>query len=73
MARIAGIDIPREKRVEISLTYVYGIGLTRSKLILANTGVNPDTRVKDLSLLEYIDADRDLKTISSDIKQKMAG
>ena len=49
MARIAGIDIPREKRVEIALTYVYGIGLTRSKLILANTGVNPDTRVKDLS------------------------
>ena len=72
MARIAGIDIPREKRVEIALTYVYGIGLTRSKLILANTSVNPDIRVKDLSLLEYIDANRDLKTISSDIKQKMA-
>ena len=49
MARIAGIDIPREKRVEIALTYIYGIGLTRSKLILSNTGVNPDTRVKDLS------------------------
>ena len=49
MARIAGIDIPREKRVEISLTYVYGIGLTTSKLILENTGVNPDVRVKDLS------------------------
>ena len=49
MARIAGIDIPREKRVEIALTYVYGIGLTRSNLILANTGVNPDIRVKDLS------------------------
>ena len=49
MARIAGIDIPREKRVEISLTYIYGIGLTRSKKILENTGVNPDTRVKDLS------------------------
>ena len=48
MARIAGIDIPREKRVEIALTYVYGIGLTRSKLILANTGVTPDIRVKDL-------------------------
>ena len=48
MARIAGIDIPREKRVEISLTYIYGIGLTRSKQILENTGVNPDTRVKDL-------------------------
>ena len=49
VARIAGIDIPREKRVEIALTYVYGIGLTRSKLILANTGVSPDIRVKDLS------------------------
>ena len=49
MARIAGIDIPREKRVEISLTYIYGIGLTRSKQILENTGVNPDTRVKNLS------------------------
>ena len=49
MARIAGIDIPRDKRVEISLTYIYGIGLTRSKQILENTGVNPDTRVKDLS------------------------
>ncbi len=48
MARIAGIDIPREKRVEISLTYIYGIGLTRSKSILESTGVNPDTRVKDL-------------------------
>ena len=49
MARIAGIDIPREKRVEIALTYVYGIGLTRSKQILATTAVNPDIRVKDLS------------------------
>ena len=49
MARIAGIDIPREKRVEISLTYIYGIGLTRSKQILESSGVNPDTRVKDLS------------------------
>ena len=49
MARIAGIDIPREKRVEIALTYIYGIGLTRSKLILSIAGVNPDIRVKDLS------------------------
>ena len=49
MARIAGIDIPRDKRVEIALTYIYGIGLTRSKEILENTGVNPDTRVKDLA------------------------
>ena len=49
MARIAGIDLPRDKRVEIGLTYIYGIGLSRSKGILAATGVNPDTRVKDLS------------------------
>jgi len=48
VARIAGIDIPREKRVEIALTYIYGIGLTRSKTILAQAGVNPDIRVKDL-------------------------
>ena len=49
MARIAGTDLPREKRVEIGLTYIYGIGLPTSKKILATTGVNPDTRVKDLS------------------------
>jgi small subunit ribosomal protein S13 len=49
VARISGVDLPREKRVEIGLTYIYGIGLTRSHQILAATGVNPDTRVKDLS------------------------
>ncbi len=49
MARIAGIDLPRDKRVEIALTYLYGIGLSRSQEILASTGVNPDTRVKDLT------------------------
>lgn len=49
MARIAGVDIPREKRVEISLTYIYGIGLTTSQKILARTGVNPDTRVNQLT------------------------
>ncbi len=49
MARIAGVDLPRDKRVEIGLTYIYGIGLTRSHNILAVTGVNPDIRVKDLS------------------------
>ncbi|QZZ19207.1 30S ribosomal protein S13 [Leptothermofonsia sichuanensis E412] len=49
MARIAGVDLPRDKRVEIGLTYIYGIGLTRSKEILKATGVNPDTRVRDLS------------------------
>lgn len=49
MARIAGVDLPRDKRIEIGLTYIYGIGLSRSQEILAETGVNPDTRVKDLS------------------------
>lgn len=49
MARIAGVDLPRDKRVEIGLTYIYGIGLTRSHEILAATQVNPDTRVKDLT------------------------
>jgi small subunit ribosomal protein S13 len=49
VARIAGVDLPRDKRVEIGLTYIFGIGLTRSKAVLAKTGVNPDTRVKDLS------------------------
>ncbi|MBD2772486.1 30S ribosomal protein S13 [Iningainema tapete] len=49
MARIAGVDLPRDKRVEIGLTYIYGIGLSRSKEIIAATGVNADTRVKDLS------------------------
>ncbi|ALB40198.1 MULTISPECIES: 30S ribosomal protein S13 [Nostocales] len=49
MARISGVDLPRDKRIEIGLTYIYGIGLTRSHQILAATGVNPDTRVKELS------------------------
>ena len=49
MARIAGVDLPKNKRVEIGLTYIYGIGRKSAELILANTGVNPDIRVKDLS------------------------
>ncbi len=49
MARIAGVDLPREKRVEIGLTYIYGIGLSTSQKILKDAGVNPDTRVKDLT------------------------
>ena len=49
MARIAGVDLPKEKRVEIGLTYIYGIGLTSSQKILAKTGINPDARVKDLT------------------------
>ncbi len=61
MARIAGVDLPNDKRVEIGLTYIFGIGLTTSKKILADTGIDPDIRVKDLSeddiskLREYID------------------
>ncbi|MBO4864123.1 MAG: 30S ribosomal protein S13 [Eubacterium sp.] len=49
MARISGVDLPRDKRVEIGLTYIYGIGLSTSKKILSETGVNPDTRTKDLT------------------------
>ena len=52
MARIAGVDLPREKRIEIALTYIFGIGLTRSKEVLARTGISPDTRVKNLSEAE---------------------
>ncbi len=54
MARIAGVDLPRDKRVEIGLRYIYGIGPTRSKHILEKTGVNPDTRIKDLSDADVI-------------------
>jgi len=49
MARIAGVDLPRDKRIEIALTYIFGIGLTLSKEILKNTGINPDTRTRDLT------------------------
>ena len=61
MARIAGVDLPREKRIEIGLTYIYGIGRTTADEIIAATGINPDTRVKDLTeqdvgkLRDYID------------------
>ena len=54
MARIAGVDLPRDKRIEIALTYIYGIGLTTSQRILKETGVNPDTRTRDLSEDEVI-------------------
>ena len=54
MARIAGVDLPREKRIEISLTYIYGIGLKSSKDILAMTGINPDTRTRDLTEDEVV-------------------
>ncbi|HIT69755.1 MAG TPA: 30S ribosomal protein S13 [Candidatus Aphodomonas merdavium] len=61
MARIAGVDLPREKRVEVGITYIYGIGLPTAKKIIAEIGINPDTRVKDLTeqeinkLREYIE------------------
>ena len=82
MARIAGVDIPREKRVEISLTYIFGIGRTTSNRVLAATGIDPNTRVRDLTddeiarLRTWIDAnvkvEGDLKRdISQDIKRKM--
>jgi small subunit ribosomal protein S13 len=63
MARIAGVDLPREKRVEIALTYIYGLGRTTSNEVLAKTGISPDTRVRDLTeeeitkLREVIDRD----------------
>ena len=82
MARISGVDLPREKRVEIGLTYIYGIGLTTAREILAATGVDPDTRVKNLSeeetvrLREYIDrnlqVEGDLRReVSQNIKRLM--
>ena len=49
MARLSGVDIPNQKRIEVALTYIYGIGLTSAKKILASTGINPDTRAKDLT------------------------
>src|SRR5512141_2962658 len=75
MARIAGIDIPREKRVEVSLTYIYGIGLSTSQRILKQTSINPDTRVRDLTddqvnrLREVID--RSFK-VEGDLRREVA-
>lgn len=54
MARLVGVDLPRNKRIEIALTYIYGIGLTTSKKILADTGINPDTRSDDLTEEELV-------------------
>ena len=80
MARIAGVDLPNEKRVEIGLTYIFGIGLTTSKKILADTGIDPDVRCKDLTeediskLREYIDHNLQVegdrrRTVAFDIKR----
>ena len=54
MARLVGVDLPRDKRIEVGLTYIYGIGLTTSKKILAETGINPDTRTNDLTEDELV-------------------
>jgi small subunit ribosomal protein S13 len=62
VARIAGVDLPRDKRVEIGLTYIYGIGLTRSKQILGATSINPDTRVRDLSDAEVASLREEIET-----------
>ncbi|WP_049567415.1 30S ribosomal protein S13 [Streptomyces sp. SBT349] len=82
MARLAGVDLPREKRVEVALTYVFGIGRTLAKETLASTGVDPDTRVRDLAeedlvkLREYVDnnfrTEGDLRReIQADIRRKV--
>ena len=74
MARIAGIDLPKDKRIEIGLTYIYGIGRKSAKDILAQTGINPDTRVKDLTdaeeqkLRDAIDA----YTVEGDLRRQTA-
>ena len=74
MARIAGIDLPKEKRVEIGLTYIYGIGLSTSQKILKETGVNPDTRVKDLTEEEVNSLRNCVKnvTIEGDLRRETA-
>ena len=75
MARIAGVDLPRDKRVEIGLTYIYGIGRNTSNKILATCGINPDTRIKDLteeevnSLRKTIDADYH---VEGDLRREIA-
>ena len=82
MARLSGVDLPREKRVEIALTYIYGVGRTRSKELLAATGISPDLRARDLTdddvlkLREYIDmhfkVEGDLRReVAADIRRKI--
>lgn len=75
MARIAGVDLPKNKRVEIGLTYIYGIGQNTATTILKETGINPDTRVKDLSenevalLRDYIDKNN---SVEGDLRREVA-
>jgi small subunit ribosomal protein S13 len=82
MARLVGVDLPRDKRVEVALTYIFGVGRTRSNQALAATGVNPDTRVRDLtdqdlvSLRDYLESnvkiEGDLRReIAADIRRKV--
>ena len=82
MARIAGVDIPREKRLEISLTYIFGVGRTQAQRVCSETDTNPDTRVRDLTdeevtrLRNYIDTNLQVegdlrRDVSQDIKRKM--
>ncbi|PZS36553.1 MAG: 30S ribosomal protein S13 [Pseudonocardiales bacterium] len=82
MARLAGVDLPREKRMEIALTYIYGVGRTRAKETLAATGVSPDLRARDLSdddivsLREYLDANYKIegdlrREVAADIRRKV--
>ena len=77
MARISGVDLPKEKRIEIGLTYIYGIGTARSAKILAEAGVNPDTRVRDLTdeevakIREIIDSDTE-HLIEGDLRREIA-
>ena len=75
MARISGVDLPREKRVEIGLTYIYGIGRTSANRILAEAGVNPDTRVKDLTddeVKKLAAIIADTQTVEGDLRREVA-
>jgi len=77
MARIAGVDLPNDKRIEIALTYIYGIGTTSASSIIEKTGINPDTRVKDLSedelakIRETIESENII--VEGDLKRQIAG
>ncbi|MGK4581294.1 30S ribosomal protein S13 [Kitasatospora sp. HPMI-4] len=82
MARLSGVDLPREKRIEIALTYVYGIGRTRAQQTLVETGVNPDIRVRDITeedlvkLQKFIDANFEVegdlrRAVAADIRRKV--
>ena len=82
MARLVGVDLPRDKRIEVALTYIYGVGRTRARQTLAATGVNPDTRVRDLgdaelvALRDYLEANFKLegdlrREVAADIRRKV--